>query len=80
MITIGVPKTKRITIITSIQDCLISWINVNYREYGERKAFPTNLMLQYRVSQSGDHDCNAHDKKNRDYYEYPSLAYFTNKP
>ena len=43
-----------------------------------RKAFPTNSMLQYRVSQSGGHDCRAY-KKNGDYYEYPSLTHFTDE-
>ena len=64
-------------IITSIQDCLISWMNINYRENGEKKAFPRNSKLQYRVSKCRDHDCSAHNKKIGDYYEYPCLSYFT---
>ena len=42
----------------------------------ERKAFLANLKQQYRVAQSGEHDCSDHNKKNVDYYEYPSLAHF----
>ena len=33
-------------------------------------------MHQYRVSQWGEHNCSAHNKKNGDYYEYPSLSHF----
>ena len=46
----------------------------------ERKAFfPTNPTHRYRVSQRGEHDCNANNKKNGDYYEYPSLSHFKNE-
>ena len=41
----------------------------------ERKAFPGNLKHQYPVSQYGEHDFSANNKKKRDYYEYPSLPY-----
>ena len=42
----------------------------------ERKTFPANPKHQYSVSQRGEHDCSAHNKKNGDYYEYPGLSYF----
>ena len=42
----------------------------------ERKAFLANPMHQYRVSQSGEHDCSANSKKYVDYYEYRSLTHF----
>ena len=42
----------------------------------ERKAFLANRKDQYHVSQRGEHDCSDHNKKNGDYYEYPSLSYF----
>ena len=42
----------------------------------QRKAFPTNLKHQYCASQWGEHDCSAHNKKNVDCYEYPSLTHF----
>ena len=42
----------------------------------ERKAFPSNQKHQYHVSQCGEHDCSGHNKKNGDYYDYPSLSYF----
>ena len=45
----------------------------------EGKAFPTNSKYQYHVSQWGKHDCSAHNKKNGDNYEYPSLPHFTDK-
>ena len=41
----------------------------------EWKAFLTNLKCQYCVSQWGDYDCSAHNKKGGDYYKYPSLSY-----
>ena len=56
----------------------------------ERKAFLANAKNQYRVSQSGEHDCSTHNEKNGDYYEcpgltngdyykHPSLTHFINK-
>ena len=42
----------------------------------ERKAFLPNPKHQYRVSQQREHDCIAYNKKNRDYYEYPSVTHF----
>ena len=45
----------------------------------ERKAFLANLKHQCQVSQRGEYDCSAHNKKNRDYYEYPSLSNFTDE-
>ena len=45
----------------------------------ETKAFLANRKHQYRVSQCGEHDCNAHIKMNRDYYEYTSLTHFTDE-
>ena len=43
----------------------------------EKKAFLANPKHQYRVSQYGEHDCSAHNKKNGNYYEYPSLCHLT---
>ena len=40
----------------------------------ERKAFSVNPKHQYPISLWGEHDCSAYNKKNRDYYEYPSLS------
>ena len=45
----------------------------------ERKAFLANLKQQYHVSQRGEHDCSAHNEKNGDYYEYPSLTHLTDE-
>ena len=42
----------------------------------EIKAFLANSMHQYRVSRSEEHDYSAYNKKNGDYYEYPSLSHF----
>ena len=45
----------------------------------ERKAFFTNPKHECHVSQQGDHDYSVHNKKNVDYYEYPSLSQFMDK-
>ena len=45
----------------------------------ERKAFHANPKHQYRVSQCAKHDCSAHNDKNEDYYEYPSLTHLTDE-
>ena len=42
----------------------------------ERKAFVANPKHQYHGSRWEEHDCSAHNKKNRDYYEHPSLSDF----
>ena len=41
----------------------------------ERKAFLANPKLQYHVSQWEDHDFGANNKKNDDYYGYPSFSF-----
>ena len=45
----------------------------------ERKAFLTNPKNQDHVSQYGELDCSANNKRNGDYYEYPSLSHFTDE-
>ena len=45
----------------------------------ERKTFLANPKYQYHVSQCGEHDCSANNKRNGDYYEYPSLPHFTDE-
>ena len=76
---IVVPIVNRIEIITSIQVCLILWMNINYKENGEKKTFLTIPKHQYRVPHNGEHDCNTKNKKNRDYYEYQSLSHLANE-
>ena len=63
-------------IIISIQVHLISWMNFNYKGMMDRKAFLAKPKHQHRVSQCGEHDCSAINKKNGDYYKYPSLYHF----
>ena len=46
------------------------------RKMVERKAFVANPKHQYNVSQKGKHDCSTHNKKEGDYYAYPSLSNF----
>ena len=45
----------------------------------EREASLANPKHDYLVSQQGEHDCSAHNKKNEDYYENPSMFYLTDK-
>ena len=45
----------------------------------EKKAFLVNPKTQYHVSQCGEHDCSAHNERNEDYKEHPSLSHFTNE-
>ena len=73
---IVVPITKRIEIIMSIQVCFISRMNFDSKENRGRKSFLANLKHQYRAPQWGEQDYNAHNKKNKDYCEYPSLSDF----
>ena len=47
---IVMPITRRLEIVRSIQVCLISWINFNYKENGGKNAFPANPKHQYHVS------------------------------
>ena len=42
----------------------------------ERKAFLAKPMHQYHVHQWGEQDCCVTNKKNGDYYNYPSLYHF----
>ena len=46
---------------------------------GEGKGFVANARHQYNVSQCRKHDCSAHNKKNEDYYKYPSSTDFMDK-
>ena len=43
----------------------------------ERKAFLANPEHQCRASKCGEHDYNAHNRKNGDYNECLSLSQFT---
>ena len=41
---------KKIETITSIQACLISWMNYDYKENGGKKGFLRNPKHEYHVS------------------------------
>ena len=45
------PITKKMKIVMSIQVCLISWMNFDYKENSGKKAFLANQKHQYNVSQ-----------------------------
>ena len=73
---IAMPLTKRVEINMSIQVCIISRINFDYKKKGENKAFLANQKHHYHVSQCGEHHCRANNKKNGDCYGYPTLSRF----
>ena len=73
---IVMPMTKRKETIMGIQVCLISWINIDCKENGGKKAFLANLKHQYHLSQCGELNCCANNKKNRDYHVHPPLSHF----
>ena len=50
------------------------------RKMVERKPFHVEPKHQYHVSQRQEHDCSTQNKKNKDYYEYPSLSHFMDEP
>ena len=54
-------------------------MNINCKENGERKAFLANPRHQDHVSQCGEHNCYFHNKKNGEYYKYPSLSHFSDE-
>ena len=51
----------------SIKVCLISQINFDYKENGRKKAFLANPKHKYPISQRGEHNCCANNKKKGDY-------------
>ena len=73
---IAMPITKRMEIVMAIQVCLISSMNLDYKENDGKKTFLANPNHQYHVSQCGELDCHANKKRKGDYYEYPSLSHF----
>ena len=63
-------------IITSAKVCLISCMNIDYKENYGNKCFSFKSKALMSWTQWGDHDCGANNKKNGDYYDYPSLSLF----
>ena len=45
----------------------------------ERKAFAANPKHQDHISQCGELDCSASNKKDGDYYSNPSLSHLTDE-
>ena len=64
---IVVPITKRMEIIKSFQDCLISRTNFDYEENGRKKAFLANSKHQYRLPNVENLIVVPIIKKNSDY-------------
>ena len=53
-------------------------MNFDYKENGGKKGVSCKSKALRSVSQC-EHDCSANNKKNGDYYEYPSLSHFVNE-
>ena len=70
---------KRMEIIMCIKVCLISRMNFDYKVYGEKNSFSCKSDASISCIPKGEHDYNTHNKKNEDYYKYPSLSYFKHK-
>ena len=49
------------------------------RKMVEKNTFIANPNHQYCVSQCGEHECSVNNIENGDYFEYPSLSYFTDE-
>ena len=62
-----VTNNKKLKIITSIQVCLITRMNNNYKENGGKKPFLANPKHPYRVSHCKEHDCVPITKRIKDY-------------
>ena len=73
---IVVPITKRIKIVMGLQVCLISRITFNCKENGGKKNFSSKSKASIFYIPMMKNDCSAENKKNKDYYEYPSLFHF----
>ena len=74
---IVVPIIKKWRLLQVSKFVLFHGLTLAIRKMVERKAFLANTKLKYCVSQCGEEDCSANNKKNKGYYEYPSLFYFT---
>ena len=52
---------------------------MDYKENGGKKSFSWQNKDLISCIPIGEHDCSAHNKKNVDYYEYPSVTHFTDE-
>ena len=65
--------TKRMEIITSFQDCLISWMSINYKENGRKQSLSCKSEARRSHILMGEHDCSANNKKNGDFLQIQSI-------
>ena len=79
------PNVENMMVVPIIEEWRLLWVSKHVSFQGwiliiskivERKAFLANPKCQYRVSQSGEHDCSANNKKNGDYYEQTCFSHF----
>ena len=70
------PTTKRMEIIMSIQVCLISQINFDYKENGRKKRFYGKSKASKSCILMLKHGCSAQNEKSRNYNEYPCFSHF----
>ena len=49
------------------------------RKMVERNAFLANPKHEFYASQRAEYDCSANNRRNEDFYEFPSLSHFINE-
>ena len=75
-----VPIAKRLDIITSIEVCLISQANINYKKNGGKESFSWKIQIIYIVYPNKvNMIVMPNNKKNRGYCRYPCLSNFSDK-
>ena len=74
-----VPITKKMEIIMTNQVCLISQMNINYKENSGKKSFSCQTKASILYPNVGNIIIVPNRTKNGDYYENQSLTYFMDK-
>ena len=54
-------------------------LHENHKENGEKKSFSCQIKASISCTPRGEHDCSANNKKNEDYFKYPSLYHSTDQ-
>ena len=74
------PITKRMEIITRTQVCLISQMNIDYKENGGKNWFFSQIQSINIVYPNKENIVVVpNHNRNGEYYENPSLSHFTDK-
>ena len=60
---IVVPAAKKVEIVTSIQVCIISWMNFEYKENGGKNSFSYNSKASISCIQCGEYNFSDQSQK-----------------